>query len=91
MVNQAFTDNRDGLKATVRMRREAWYGFPVVHAPTIFAGKVLTQVAPVQCGIGAQLRIALGVSIVVVNAKQERVNCWPGGVTQGLRVENDGR
>jgi hypothetical protein len=46
MVNKALAYDGYGFKAAVRMRRKAGNGLAVVHAPAVFATKVLTQVAP---------------------------------------------
>ena len=46
VVNMPLANDGDGLKATVRMRRKAGDGFTVVHAPAVFASKVLPKIAP---------------------------------------------
>ncbi len=90
MVNQAFADDGDRLKAAVRVGREAGHLFSVVHVPAVLASKVLTQITPGQRSIRSHLSIAAGVGIVVVNTKQKRVDSRPGGISQGLQVEDGG-
>jgi hypothetical protein len=46
VVNMPLANDGDGLKASVLMRRKAGDGFPVVHAPAVFASKVLPKIAP---------------------------------------------
>ena len=77
VVNKALAHDGHGLKATVRMRRKARYGLAVVHAPTVFATKVLTQVAPLQGSLRPHSRVTRRVGVVVVHAKQKRVYGLP--------------
>ena len=44
VVNAALAHDGHGLKATVRVRWKAGHGVAVVHAPTVFARKVLADV-----------------------------------------------
>ena len=52
-----------------RMRREPRHRAAVVHAPTVFAFKVLPHISPVQAGIGTHSGVTAGVGIVVVDTK----------------------
>ena len=88
MVNEPLTNDGDRLKTPVRVGWKPRHRFAVVHAPAVFARKVLAQIAPRQSGIWAHVHIAARVGIVVVDAKQERVDGGPG-ITQGLHVEDD--
>ena len=44
----ALAHDGDGFKAAVRVRGKTWDGHAVVHAPAVFARKVLAKVAPGQ-------------------------------------------
>jgi hypothetical protein len=73
MVDPALAHDGDGLKTTVGMGGKARHRMPVVHAPTVFARKVLPEVAPGQRGLGTEFGVATGVGVVVVHTKQEGV------------------
>jgi hypothetical protein len=82
VVNAALAHDGDGLKATVRVRWKAGHGVAVVHAPTVFARKVLAYCPPGQRGLWRQICVASGVGIDVVDAEQKRVQRGPRGVAQ---------
>ena len=88
MVNEPLANDGDRLKTPVRVGWKPRYRFAVVHAPAVLARKVLAQIAPSQRGIRAHVHSATRVGIVVVDAKQERVDGRPGAA-QGLHMEND--
>ena len=46
MRQHAFVHDRDRFKSPVRVGRKTGNRLAVVHAPAVFAAKVLTQVAP---------------------------------------------
>ena len=77
MVNQALAHNAHGFKAAVRMAGKAGHAVAVVHAPAVPVAEVLAHVAASQRCLRAHVGIGLGVGIVVVDAKQERVECLP--------------
>ena len=77
MVNQPLAHNRHGCKTPVRVRRKTRHRAAVVHAPAVLAAEVLPDVAPGQRRRRAHLRVGFGVGVVVVDAKQERVNGFP--------------
>jgi hypothetical protein len=49
----------------------------VVHAPTVFVGEIAADLSAGQRSHGAHVRIALGVVIHMVHAKQKRVDGLP--------------
>ena len=77
MIDEPSSEDGDGLEAAVRMRRKSRNRGPVIHPPTVFARKVLAEVAPREGARRPHLLIAFGVSIVVVYAKQKRVRSGP--------------
>ena len=50
----------------------------MVHAPPVLAGKVLAEVAAGQRGVGAELRIARRIGVVVLDAEQAGVDRLAG-------------
>ena len=77
-----------GFKASVWVRRKARNGLPVVHAPTVFVGEIAADLSASQRSHRAHVRIALGVVVYVVHAKQKRVDRLPrkgqrGGLEDG--------
>ena len=45
VIDMALAHDGDGLKAAVGVRGKTWDGHAVVHAPTVFARKVLAHLA----------------------------------------------
>mmetsp|Transcript_3437 Transcript_3437/g.6794 ORF Transcript_3437/g.6794 Transcript_3437/m.6794 type:complete len:230 (+) Transcript_3437:577-1266(+) len=74
VVAQAFARDGDGLKAAVRVFREAGHRLPVVHAPPVFAAEVLADGSPSKLvSDGPHGSVSFWVGIVVVNTKEEWV------------------
>jgi hypothetical protein len=57
---------------------EAGHDTSVIHAPAVFAGEVLAEIAPSQACCWPKLLVACGVLIDVMNAEQKGVACGPG-------------
>ena len=87
VVNAAFANDGHGLEATVRVRGEAGHGFTVVHAPAVFAGEVLPQVATGQRCLWPHPGVARRIGIVVMHAEQKWVYGLPGK-GKGLNAED---
>ena len=91
VVDAAFAHDGHGLEAAVRVLREARHGHAVVHVPAVAVGEVLAHLPAGQRGLGPEVGRAFGVGVVVVDAKQERVEGRPGPGTQSLGVQDGGR
>ena len=77
------------LKASVRVRRKAGDGLPVVHAPAVFVGEIAADLPPGQRGRRAHVCVTGRVVVNVVHAEQKRVDGLPG---EGQRCNlEDGR
>ena len=61
----------------MRVLREAGHRVAVVHAPAIFADKVLAHVAAFERGGRTELVVTLRIQIDVVHADEERVARLP--------------
>ena len=77
MIDQPAADDGDGLEAAVGVLREAGDDIPVIHAPAVLAGKVLTQRAPRERGRRPEVLVACRIGVVVVDAKEKRVDAPP--------------
>ena len=87
MVYKTLAHDGHRFKTPMRMRWKAGHSLAVVHAPAVLTGKVLAQVAAGQRCLWTHGRVTLGVSVVVVHAKQKRVDGLPGKA-QRLVAEN---
>ena len=79
VVDQALADVGDGLEAAVRVGWEAGHDLAVVHPPAVDALEVLTELAAGERRRRAELGVARGVAVEVVDAEQERVDRLPTG------------
>ena len=79
VIDEAAAHEGDRLEPAMRMLREARDIAAVVHAPTVAAGEVLTEVAAVERGVGAEPSVAARIRVVVVHTEQERVDGGPTG------------
>src|SRR5882672_467053 len=77
MIDQPSPNDRDGFEASMRMARKTGHGVAVVHAPAVLSGEVLTDVAAGQRRRRPHRVVACRVSVVVVDAEQERVGRLP--------------
>src|SRR5665213_3037095 len=78
MIDVAASHDRDGLESAMGMGWEPRHRLAVIHAPTVFAGKVLAESpSPERC-VRSQRRIALRVGILVIYAEEEWIQCCPG-------------
>src|SRR5580698_8185012 len=77
MVNMASTDHGNGLEAAMRMLGKSRHRRAVIHVPAILAVKVLTDVTTRQRAGGAQLRVTLGIAILMPHAGEERIRGRP--------------
>jgi hypothetical protein len=73
VIDEAAPHDGDGFEAPMGMLWETGDHVTVIHVPAIFAGKVLTDVAPSQGRHGPEVGIAEWVVIFVVRAEQERI------------------
>ena len=77
VVDEALTDERDRLEATVRVDGEAGHGAAVVHAPAVDAFEVVADRPAVERCDRAEVGVAGGVVVEMVDAEQERVDGRP--------------
>ena len=79
VIDEAAAHEGDRLEASMRMLREARHIAAVVHAPTVAPGEVLTELATVERGVGAEPSVAAWIRVVVVHTEEERVDGGPTG------------
>src|SRR4029079_12570823 len=77
VVDEALTDERDRLEATVRVDGEAGHGAAVVHAPAVEAFDVVTDRPAVERCDRTEVGVARGVVVEMVDAEQERIDGRP--------------
>ena len=90
VVDMPLADYGHRFKAPVWVRRKAGNGLAVVHAPTVFARKVLAQIASAQGGVRPHGGVATRVGVHVVHAKQKRVYRGPRRRGQGRGAQDAG-
>ena len=78
VIEESAPHDGHGFEPAMGMLRETRDDVAVVHAPSVLALEVLADVAPGQrCG-GAHGLVAGRITVVVVNAEQERIAGLPG-------------
>ena len=78
VIDEALSNDRDRLEAAVRMMRETRHDVAVIHPPAVLALEVLADVAAGERRVRAHPLVAAGVSVVVMDAEQERIGRFPG-------------
>ncbi|MEZ4369102.1 MAG: hypothetical protein R2939_22885 [Kofleriaceae bacterium] len=77
VIDEAAPHQRHRLEAAVRVLRKPGHHLAVVHAPAVLAGEVLAEVTTGQRRRRPHRVVADRISVVVVNAEQERVDGRP--------------
>ena len=73
VIDVALADDRHRLEAAMRVLRKAGHDVAVVHPPAVLALEVLPDVAAGQRRRRAELVVARGIVIVVVDAEEKRI------------------
>ena len=78
MVDTAFSHQRHGLKATVRVTGEAGNRLAVVHGKAVLGAEIAAHLAALELhGLHTHLAVAGRVSVIVVSAEQKRIQTRP--------------
>lgn len=77
MVDVSLTHDRHGLEPPVWMLGEPGHHIAVVHAPSILAGEVGTDVATLKGANGSLGLVPLGILVEVMHRHDEGVKTWP--------------
>ena len=88
MIDKAPQNNGDCFKSTMRMGRKTGNRFTMIHAPTVFQRKILSQITSFQRSGRPHFIISGWVVIQVVNTKQKGIVGFPIE-SQWFNVEND--
>lgn len=78
MIYKSFAHNGHRFKTAMWVGGETGHSAPMVHAPTIFNGKIIAEVATAEGSSRAHFGIALGVKVFVVDTEEEGVMGFPG-------------
>src|SRR5215208_3144304 len=87
MVDVPLAHNRDRLETAVRMLGKAGHHVAVVHAPALLAFEILTDLPAAKRRLRAELIVAGGIEIDVMDTEQKRVVCLPA-LTERVDAED---
>ncbi len=77
MIDEAATNDGHRFEAAMRVLRKPGNDIAVVHAPAIARAEVATNVAPGERRSWAERCVRARISVVVMDAKEERIGRRP--------------